>query len=166
MIDGVITKQLVTHPDERGFFREIIRATDEIFVDGFGQWSQSMMVTGTVKAWHIHQKQTDLFFVPIGAVKVVLCDLRDGWPIGTVELLKYTREYFISQQKLSFDEYLLGDNYPAQVIRIPPGVAHGLKVLQGPAHLFYITSRVYDPVDEGRIPHDTLGYDWFKQEIK
>jgi dTDP-4-dehydrorhamnose 3,5-epimerase len=34
----------------------------------------------------------------------------------------------------------------------------------GPAHLFYITSRVYDPDDEGRIAHDDprIGYDWAK----
>jgi len=63
-------------------------------------------------------------------------------------------------------EYLLGEGQPAQVLKIPPGVAHGLKVLQGPAHLMYITSHVYNPDDEGRIPYDSLGYDWFKQEIK
>ena len=27
-IEGVEIKELVTHPDERGFFREIIRVTD------------------------------------------------------------------------------------------------------------------------------------------
>lgn len=154
MIDGIITKQLVSHYDERGFFREIIRATDDIFADGFGQWSHSMMVTGTVKAWHIHRLQTDLFYVPIGIVKVVLAEGDElTWQMSAFN-------------QLTFTEFILGDNYPAQVIRIPPGVAHGLKVLQGPAHLFYITSRVYDQADEGRIPYDALGYDWFKQEIK
>jgi len=146
------TKQLVSHYDERGFFREIIRATDDIFKDGFGQWSHSMMATGTVKAWHIHRLQTDLFYVPIGMVKVVLCDLSNN--------------FIETHHPETFTEFILGDQHPAQVIRIPPGVAHGIKVLQGPSHLFYITSRVYDPEDEGRIPHDALGYDWFKQEIK
>jgi dTDP-4-dehydrorhamnose 3,5-epimerase len=48
-------------------------------------------------------------------------------------------------------------------------VAHGYKVLNGPAHLLYITSRVYDPNDEGRLPHDDarIGYDWTRgTEIK
>jgi dTDP-4-dehydrorhamnose 3,5-epimerase len=34
MIDGVVIKELVTHTDERGFFREIIRATDDFSVRG------------------------------------------------------------------------------------------------------------------------------------
>ncbi len=29
MIDGVVLKSLDTHQDERGFFREIIRETDD-----------------------------------------------------------------------------------------------------------------------------------------
>jgi dTDP-4-dehydrorhamnose 3,5-epimerase-like enzyme len=31
LIDGVEIKELVTHPDERGFFREMIRVTDSFF---------------------------------------------------------------------------------------------------------------------------------------
>jgi len=31
MIDGVMVKDLVRHPDERGFFEEMIRKTDEFF---------------------------------------------------------------------------------------------------------------------------------------
>ena len=39
MIAGVEIKELVTRPDERGFFREVIRKTDPFFAEGFGQWS-------------------------------------------------------------------------------------------------------------------------------
>lgn len=157
MIEGVQLKQLTTHADERGFFREILRSTDEIFSEGFGQWSHSSMYSGVIKAWHIHGLQTDLFHVPLGVIKVVLCDLRGLWSPSTG--LK-------GDNIPDCVEYLLGDNQSPQVLRIPPGVAHGLKVLQGPAHLFYITSHIYNPEDEGRIPFDALGYDWFKQEIK
>jgi len=61
----------------------------------------------------------------------------------------------------------MGDNQPAQVLCIPPGVAHGCKCLSAQANLFYITSNVYDPDDEGRIPHDDpeIGYDWLKGPI-
>jgi dTDP-4-dehydrorhamnose 3,5-epimerase-like enzyme len=34
MIEGVELKRLVTHPDERGFFREIVRNTEEIIRQG------------------------------------------------------------------------------------------------------------------------------------
>lgn len=145
MIDGVQVKELVTHRDERGYFRELIRSTDEFFAAGFGQWSVSRMHTGVVKAWHIHQKQWDWWYVPDGAVKVALHDMRTASPT-----------YGQTQ------ELLVGEAFPPAVVSIPPGVAHGCRVLQGPAHLFYITSQTYNPDDEGRIPHDdpAIGYDW------
>ena len=34
-IEGVVVKTLVTHADERGFFREVIRKTDPFFAEGF-----------------------------------------------------------------------------------------------------------------------------------
>src|SRR5450631_3729849 len=145
MIEGVILKNLVTHTDERGFFREIIRVSDDFFPEGFGQWSHSLMYQGVAKAWHIHNKQIDWWYVGSGVLKVALHDNREDSPTfgNTMELL-------------------MGDNQSAKVLRIPPGVAHGCKCISGPVHLFYITSNVYDPADEGRIAHDdsSIGYDW------
>ena len=147
MIDGVVLKDLVTHHDERGYFREIIRGTDPFFAEGFGQWSHSLMHFGVIKAWHIHQKQIDWWYVGSGVLKVVLHDTRAG---STTH--RRTQEIF------------MGDDHPPRVLRIPPGVAHGCKVLSSKADLFYITSRIYDPADEGRIPHNdpAIGYDWLK----
>jgi dTDP-4-dehydrorhamnose 3,5-epimerase len=145
MIDGVAFKQLVTHPDERGFFREIIRVTDAMFGEGFGQLSHSLMHAGVIKAWHVHPTQIDWWYVPIGALKVALHDLREDSPTNGVTT-----------------ELLLGEVYGAQVLKIPAGVAHGCIALTGPTHLFYVTSKVYDPQEEGRIAHDDpeIGYDW------
>ena len=147
MIQGVVVQELVTHRDERGFFREVIRATDDLFAEGFGQWSHSLMHQGVAKAWHVHQRQTDWWYVPAGVLKMALHDLRPGSPTyrETTELL-------------------LGDHQPARLVKIPPGVAHGCRCLSGPAHLLYITSHTYDPADEGRLPHDdpSIGYDWTK----
>lgn len=145
MIADVVIKNLVTHQDERGFFREIIRVTDDFFKEGFGQWSHSLMYTGVAKAWHIHRLQVDWWYVPVGVLRVALYDTRPESSTFRVTM-----------------ELLLGENQPSQTVRIPPGVAHGCKCLSGPAHLFYITSRTYDPDDEGRIPYDdaTIGYDW------
>ena len=55
-----------------------------------------------------------------------------------------------------------GNLRPWQIL-IPPGVAHGYKVLgTGPSLLIYATDRFYNPADEGRIPHNDpkLNYDW------
>ena len=147
MIQGVVVKALVTYPDERGFFREIIRVNDEFFGEGFGQWSHSLMYQGVAKAWHVHRRQTDWWYVAAGLVRVALHDTRPASPT-----------YRETQ------EILLGDHQLARVVKVPPGVAHGCRCLSGPAHLFYVTSHVYDPDDEGRIPYDdpVIGYDWLR----
>lgn len=147
MLHGVMIKELVTHPDERGFFRELIRHTDEFFAEGFAQLSHSIMYPGTAKAWHIHPTQVDWWYVPIGALKVALYDKRPDSPTyGELQ------------------ELFLGENFGAKVLKIPPGVAHGCKAIGGTTHLFYVTSGVYNPAEEGRIPHDDpeIGYDWVK----
>jgi dTDP-4-dehydrorhamnose 3,5-epimerase len=146
MIEGVELKPLVTHPDERGFFREIVRNTEGIIREGWAQASHSMMYPGVAKAWHVHRTQIDWWYVPAGNLKVALYDTREGSP---------TRG--------QLEEVFLGDHYEGQLLKIPPGVAHGCKALSGPTHLIYFTSRIYDPEgEEIRIPHDdpAIGYDW------
>jgi dTDP-4-dehydrorhamnose 3,5-epimerase len=149
LLHGVEIKELVTHSDERGFFREIIQESDPFF-DRFGQWSHSLMYAGTAKAWHVHQRQTDCWYC-IGALKIALHDLRQESP---------TSGHTVS--------FLMGDRYGPTCVKIPPGIAHGCRALEI-THLLYVTSHVYDPSDEGRIPHDdvSIGYDWTKfPEIK
>jgi dTDP-4-dehydrorhamnose 3,5-epimerase len=145
MIEGVVLKELTTYPDERGFFREIIRETDGFFSEGFGQFSHSMMYPSVAKAWHIHKKQVDWWYVPVGNIKVGLHDRREESPT-----FRETADVY------------MGENYGSKVLKIPPGVAHGCRVLGATAHLLYITSNVYDPEEEGRIAHDDpqIGYDW------
>jgi dTDP-4-dehydrorhamnose 3,5-epimerase len=146
MIEGVELKRLVTYPDERGFFREIVRNTEEIIREGWAQASHSMMHCGVAKAWHVHRTQIDWWYVPAGNLKVALYDMREDSP---------TRG--------QLQEVFLGDHYEAQLLKIPPGVAHGCKALSGATHLIYFTSRIYDPEgEEIRIPHDdpAIGYDW------
>lgn len=146
-IEGVVFKDLATHIDDRGFFREIIRKTDDFFKEGFAQWSHSLMNKGVIKAWHFHKKQVDWWYLASGLALVALHDMRENSPTRGATL-----------------EFLLGDGQPPRVVKIPPMVAHGCRVLQGPSNLFYVTSQIYDPADEGRIPHDDpkIGYDWLK----
>ncbi len=145
VIEGVVVKDLITHADQRGFFREVIRVTDGFFGEGFGQLSHSLVYPGVSKAWHMHRRQVDWWYVATGLLKVALYD---------------TRESSSSRGRLM--ELLMGENQPATVLRVPPGVAHGCKALAGPVHLFYLTSMTYDPSDELRIPHDdpAIEYDW------
>ncbi len=54
---------------------------------------------------------------------------------------------------------------PWQIL-IPPGVGHGYKVIgEGAAMLVYVTNRLYNPQDEGRIAYNdpSIQYDWETQ---
>ena len=145
MIEGVQLKQLITHSDERGFFREIARDTEDIMMEGWAQVSHSLMHPGVAKAWHLHPTQIDWWYVPAGDLKVALYDTREG-----------------STTRGQLDELFLGEHYDAQLLKIPAGVAHGCRVIGGTAHLIYITSKTYNPDEEGKLPHDdpSIGYDW------
>lgn len=147
LVSGVMIKELVQHKDERGFFEEFIRTDDPFFKEGFGQWSHSLMNQNVIKAWHIHKTQIDWWYIARGTVKAVLYDTRKD-----SETFGMTNEFF------------MGENADHIILKIPHHVAHGVKVLQGPSELMYITSKVYDPQEEGRIPYDdaTIGYDWLQ----
>jgi dTDP-4-dehydrorhamnose 3,5-epimerase len=147
MIEGVIFKDLVTLSDERGFFREIIRVTDDFFDCEFAQWSHSFMYDGVIKAWHFHRIQTDFFYVSSGVARVGLCDMRPE-----------------SQSYKKVMDFYMGDYQQPRVVKIPPGVAHGVKVIQGPVNLFYMMSHTYNPEDEIRIAYNDplIDFDWLK----
>lgn len=145
MIEGVILRPLVTHGDDRGFFREIIRVTDAFFDGGFGQLSHSLVHEGVLKAWHGHREQVQWTYVAAGVLHVVMHDERPGSPTEGVTL-----------------EWRVGDGQDGRVYRMPPGVVHGYRVLTGPAHVIYVTSGTYDPADEVRLDPDDprVGFDW------
>jgi dTDP-4-dehydrorhamnose 3,5-epimerase len=145
-IEGVEIKDLILHKDERGFFCEIIRNSDGFFKNSFAQLSHSMVFDGIVKAWHFHKKQTDWMYTVKGDMKLVLFDAR-----------KNSKTY----KKIM--EILMGETLGHKVVKIPPGVAHGYKVINGPMHIIYVTDREYDKTDEFRISYNDpeIGYDWF-----
>lgn len=145
MIDGVEIKEIKVFTDERGLFSEIIRCSDDFFQDSFAQLSYSMSFTGVAKAWHLHRKQTDWMCVLVGDVKLGLFDLRED-----------------SATHGKLMEVFMGETQGRKVVKIPPGVAHGYRIINGPMHIIYVTDREYDPSDEFRIPHDDpkIGFDW------
>ena len=154
---GVEFKLLQSHPDGRGFFREIFRNSEDIYKDGnFGQWSHSKMQKDVVKAWHFHHKQTDWWYIPIGQAEVVLYDNRKESPTYKTKLVF----------RLGESDLYGPDTFEA-CVRIPPGVLHACQVLSDYAHLFYITSEIYDPNDEGRIAYNSelIPHQWTCEPI-
>lgn len=150
LIDGVRTKVLRVHADERGRLMEMLRADDEIFIK-FGQVYLTTAYPGVVKAWHYHMKQTDHFVCVRGMMKVVLYDAREGSP--TYGLI---------------NEFFIGD-YNPMLIQIPPGVYHGFKCIS--EHEAIVINTVTEPYnytdpDEYRVePHGgPIPYDWSRKD--
>jgi dTDP-4-dehydrorhamnose 3,5-epimerase len=151
LIDGVQLKPFDLWPDDRGYFLEVARLKQGLAADfpfETTQVSAALSYPGTIKAFHFHRLQTDLWVPSMGMFQVALVDLREGSPTFGLKNTLY-----------------LGSLRPWQV-RIPPGVGHGYKVVgEGAAMLVYITDQLYNPRDEGRIPYNdpSIHYDWETQ---
>lgn len=148
LIRDVIVRPVDVWPDDRGYFLEVARIGQGLpaaFPPATTQISAALSYPGTIKAFHFHKHQTDLWVPSQGMFQVVLVDLRPGSPTFGVKNTLYT-----------------GALKPWQIL-IPPGVGHGYKVIgQDPSMLVYVTDRTYNPADEGRIAHNDPGiaYDW------
>lgn len=151
MIEGVLFKNLTTYPDDRGFFRELIKDSDDFAKEGIKQISHSLVYTGVIKAWHAHKEQTQWNYVLNGLIYVALHDLRVDSPTF--------------QKTITF---LSGDNQNNFIYKFPKGVAHGYQCINGPMNIVYFTSNLYDVEDEIRIPFNdpTINFDWLKKNIR
>jgi len=146
MIDGVITKNLKVIPDERGWLMEILRSDWNLF-EKFGQAYVTAAHPGVVKAWHMHEKQTDYFVCIIGMVKLALYDGRKD-----------------SKTYKKIDEFFIGEKN-SMLVRIPPKVWHGFKAIGNKiALIINIPTKTYnyEKPDEQRLPPDTkeISYEW------
>jgi len=151
LIAGVVLHPFPIHPDDRGYFLEVQRmgvGPAAHFPAATTQVSAALNYAGTVKAFHYHLHQTD-FWTPLkGLLQVALVDLRVGSATFGARNTLY-----------------VGSLRPWQIL-IPPGVAHGYKVIgKDESVLVYSTDRFYDPRDEGRIPYNdpSIQYDWETQ---
>ena len=152
LIDGVRVEAVALYPDDRGYFMEVQRIGRGLaagFPAASTQVSAALNYPGTIKAFHYHLRQTDCWTPVKGLMQVALADLRAGSPTFGARNTMY-----------------VGALRPWQIL-IPPGVAHGYKVIGAEESLLvYLTDRFYDPQDEGRIPWNDPGinYDWDTQK--
>jgi dTDP-4-dehydrorhamnose 3,5-epimerase len=151
LIEGVGVDSIAVWPDDRGHFMEVLRIGHGLaagFPAATSQVSATFTHAGVVKAFHYHLRQYDCWTVVSGMLQVALADLRRN-----------------SRTFRQRNTMYVGNMRPWQVL-IPPGVAHGYKVIgTDVAVLVYVTSRFYDPSDECRIAYDDprLNYDWKTQ---
>ncbi|HTS66094.1 MAG TPA: dTDP-4-dehydrorhamnose 3,5-epimerase family protein [Candidatus Acidoferrales bacterium] len=152
LIADVRVEPLALYPDDRGYFMEVQRIGKGLaagFPAATTQVSAALNYPGTIKAFHYHLRQTDCWTPVRGLMQVALADLRADSPTFGARNTMY-----------------VGALRPWQIL-IPPGVAHGYKVIGGEESLLvYLTDRFYDPQDEGRIPWNDSGinYDWDTQK--
>ena len=147
MINGVIIKKLISFHDDRGFFREIFRFSEEFNDVSVGQISHSLVKEGVIKAWHGHTEQSQWNYVVNGKLNVCLIDSRPN-----------------SSTYRELVELIIGDDHEPVAYYFPAGILHGYKCIKGPLQIIYVTSGVYDLSDEIRISpeeYDDL-YNWEK----
>ena len=109
------------------------------------QVNYSEIEPGIIKAFHVHARQTDVWYTPPSdRLLVVLVDVRQGSATeGVVRRI------------------MLGAGV-SRLLRIPPGVAHGVRNLgTATGHIIYFVDQHFsaDPAgcDEGRLPWDYVG---------
>jgi dTDP-4-dehydrorhamnose 3,5-epimerase len=148
-IEGVTLLDLRRFHDDASSMTEIARLDEGRIagLEGFvaAQVNYSTVEPLGIKAFHLHRRQTDVWFVPPSdRVLLVLADVRNGSP-SEGRRMRLT----------------LGDG-DSRLVRIPPGVAHGCRNLGSrTARIIYFTDVPFSPepgaTDEGRLPWDHFG---------
>ena len=144
MIDGVVVETLKTIRDERGAVLRMIRKDSPLF-NGFGELYFSLVNNGAVKAWKKHLRMTQLFAVPVGAIKLVIFDDRAASPT-----------------KGQISEIEFGENNYC-LIKIPPLLWYGFKGLSAlPSLIANCADIIHDPGEIQRCPPDdpAIPYEW------
>ena len=116
-------------------------------VEGFvvRQVNYSVMEPLAIKAFHLHTRQTDVWYVPPSdKILLVVADVRTG-----------------SKTEGLVQRIVLGDGN-SRLVRIPPGVAHGARNLRPASSgvIVYFVDVQFSTggdCDEGRLPWDHFG---------
>jgi dTDP-4-dehydrorhamnose 3,5-epimerase len=140
-IEGVRTKEVRNIVKPRGdVLCEIFRRDWLLDQGEVDQVFQSVMLPGSISAWHVHHRTIDRLFVSHGLALIVLYDGRKDSP---------------TYQQLT--EFRFGTIRPA-LLCVPPGVWHGVQnISSAPAVLLNLVDKAYeyDDPDHWRLPPDT-----------
>ena len=145
MIDGVVLKPLKQFGDARGKVMHMMRKTDEHF-DNFGEVYFSVANEDVVKAWMYHKKNTSNYVVVNGKAKIVLHDKRED-----------------SKTKGETNEFVLAEHPDSYfLLKIPAGVVHGFKAIEGKAMIANLTTEPFNAEDNFKISPESgeIPYSW------
>lgn len=151
-IEGVKIIPVKTWVSEDGDFSEIIRM-EKGKVEGLEdfevvQLNRSRLLPGSIKGWHLHFQQEDIFYLPPSDFLLIgLWDLRRNLKTNGVSM-----------------KITLGAGQ-SSLLYVPRGVAHGMtNVSNQDIELFYFVNQQFDfnNPDERRLPWDSLGADFWQ----
>ncbi len=154
-IEGVKIIPLTNYIGEDGDFATIARVNEQGFVDqlpnfAVKQINHTMQLPGSVKAWHAHLGQDEVWFVPPSSHLLVgLWDIRKDSKTANMTM-----------------RFALGGG-STKALFIPRGVAHGsANVTKSPALIIYFVNQTFDlhHPDEHRLPWDAQGADFWQPE--
>lgn len=154
VIDGVQFVQMKTFLADEGAFGEVMRFSNGELesIPGFkiAQINRTRLTTGSIKAWHLHFKQDEIWYVlPSSQLVVGLWDVREKSPTKGQAM-----------------RVVLGGGQ-STLLFIPKGVAHGSANISGKdVEMFYFVDNQFDASnpDENRIPYDALGKEFWMPE--
>lgn len=144
-IEGVATVVLCEIADERGAVLHMLRC-DALGFTKFGECYFSEVLPGAIKAWKLHREQTQNLVVPVGRIRLVIYDDREGSSTrGNLQILELGRP----------DSYLR--------VLIPPGLWYGFACLGNkPALLANCADLPHDPAENEmlRASDSSIPYAW------
>jgi dTDP-4-dehydrorhamnose 3,5-epimerase len=144
IIQGVDVISLNVIIDERGKVMHMMRSDSPIFTK-FGEIYFSVVNPGVIKGWKKHLRMTQHFAVPVGKIKLVIYDDREGSSChGNIEVIE-----------IGEDSYCL--------VKIPPLVWYGFQGVSSiPALIANCTDIPHDPAEGERldISNSKIPWDW------
>ncbi len=154
-IDGVLVKEVRRMSGQDGTFEDLLRVNEqgrlELFPDmQVRQINRSRLLPGSVKAWHLHYKQEDLWYIPPEDHMILgLWDTRENSATKDVKM-----------------KIVMG-NGVSRLVLVPRGVAHGVvNIASTPGTIFYVVNNQFtlEAPDEHRIAWDRLGSKFWEVE--
>ncbi len=155
VIEGVKIVDIRRMAGEDGTFEDLMRLNDKGFLELFPeiqvrQINRSKLLSGSIKAWHLHFKQEDVWYIPPEDHMILgLGDTREGASTKDMTM-----------------KVVMG-NGVSRVVLVPRGVAHGVvNVSKKPGTIFYFVNNQFnisDP-DEHRLPWDAQGVKFWEIE--
>ncbi len=145
LVSGVTFTELRQVSDERGALLHMLRC-DATEFSRFGECYFSEVMPGAIKAWKRHRIQTQNVAVPMGRIRMVIYDDREGSVTrGLLQELELGRP----------DSYLR--------VKIPPGVWYGFACIgDRPALLANCTDLPHDSTEGEQCPPNSriIPYQW------